>query len=255
MLSNIVLGFSKLFIGIFGRSPVLLADAVHGLGDLAIDLVTLWAHTLSKKGWSEKYPFGYGKYEVIGSFAVSTVLVISGIGLIYNSYENLNNPASEYGGLAISIAAFSIIVKEILYRVTKFVAIKENSDLLLANAWHHRTDAITSFITIIGLGGSMLGIPYTDPAAGIALSLLILSVGFKILVKSFRELVDEQDMNTKIHLEEYLKSLNNKEMIYHIRARKFGAYSIVDLYLKLERNNETIDLAEKLKKRYIPKIS
>jgi len=157
----------------------------------------------------------------------------------------ISNVSSELGALIISLAVLSIVVKEVLYRWTLFIAKKEDSSLLMANAWHHRLDAMTSLLTIVGVGGTMIGLPYTDPIAGIVLSCFVIVVGYRLFLSSFRELIDGQNEFLRNEVQNFINTSSLKDQIHNIRVRKMGPYSILDLKLSLRGTSSVTEASEK----------
>eukprot|EP01129_Flabellula_baltica_P017682 TRINITY_DN9886_c0_g1_i1.p1 TRINITY_DN9886_c0_g1~~TRINITY_DN9886_c0_g1_i1.p1 ORF type:complete len:484 (+),score=77.63 TRINITY_DN9886_c0_g1_i1:142-1593(+) len=236
LVANLLLGIGKIVSGVIGHSAAMVADGIHSFGDLATDFVTLFTHSQARKKWSSKFPYGLGKYEAIGATIVSIVLLVSGAGIIVHSVENVIDFTPELTNhIALYAAIVSLVVKEILYRWTLAVAKRENSEVLKANAWHHRSDAITSVVALIGIGAAIIGIPYADPIAGLAVSGFIIKAGWNILRSSVLELIDSQEVASD-HLREighHLDQMDDVEGYHNLRVRKMGPYMLVDLHLSV----------------------
>jgi cation diffusion facilitator family transporter len=169
-------------------SPALMADGVHSLSDLLSDGVTLYTMELSRRPQDATQPYGYGRMETMGALGVSTLLVATGAGIGLHSLETLRALAagelSLHGPMwvAVGAAAVSLVAKEALYHVTRRAGERANSKVMLANAWHHRSDAASSAIAIVGASGAMVGggAVMLDPLAGMLVSALIINTGWQI---------------------------------------------------------------------------
>jgi len=196
---NILLTLLKLFVGIFGRSSVLVADAVHSFSDFATDIIVILFVRIAGKPKDSDHRYGHGKYESIATLIVSLVLIGVGVGLfwssaraIYSFYQGSESFAKPSIWAAV-IAAISIGAKEWLFRYTKGVALKVKSDTVLANAWEHRSDAYTSFASLVGIGGAiLLGEEWRvlDPIACAVVSFFVVKSGFQIALSPWREITE-----------------------------------------------------------------
>jgi cation diffusion facilitator family transporter len=225
----------------------LLADAAHALSDLIADLITLGALRLSRKPPNEQFPWGYGKIETLGTLGVGGLLLAGSVGIGWKSYELIVQlieqgeiEASTMSPVAIWIAVGSVGIKEALFRYTLDIGNKMRSSVLIANAWHHRSDAWSSIVAILGVGGAVLGMPALDPIAGIIVSGMILQQGVGMTVSSMKELIDANvDWELARDIEETTeRMIQDKEGIgkhvlelSQVRGRKMGHYTLVDMYL------------------------
>ncbi|KAF7727828.1 hypothetical protein EC973_006941 [Apophysomyces ossiformis] len=233
------------------------------------DFVTLYTFKMSRKPPDQLYPYGYGKYETVGSLAVSTLLIAGAIGIGVHSFELLmtvlnasqavaetaqSQPVSpelihslshshSHGGVLDPNAAWfalaSVIVKEWLYRATIKVGKSERSDVLIANAWHHRSDAFSSVVALVAIGGSYAGLPVLDPIGGLAVSGMILKSGAGIMSNSIRELMDtavsEEELTEIKAAISKVKSQEPGLIDFHsVRGRKMGPFNHLDLVLRIE---------------------
>ncbi|CAG8481049.1 10357_t:CDS:10 [Ambispora leptoticha] len=253
--ANVGLAVAKGLAGWLMHSASLVADAFHSLSDLASDFVTLYTFRTSRKPADERHPYGYGKYETVGSLAVSSLLILGAVGIGHHSYEllmnviNLNIPNnvseiaqniasapihenSKLNPNAAWFAAASVVVNEALYRTTLKIGIEERSDVLVANAWHHRSDAASSFVALGAIGGSYLGFPLLDPIGGMLVAGMIMKNGIETMLVSLRELVDvrvEEDIIKKVEEP-------NVVNFHSIRGRKSGPFHMVDMILQVPGN-------------------
>jgi len=246
--SNFFLSVGKGIAGVVGNSSAMIADSLHSFGDLISDFVTLWSHKLARKPKDANYPFGYGKYEPLGALVVSLLLIGSGLGLAWHVAEVLigsyGHIASHSGPTQIAFwaAVVSIIVNEIIFRVTLFIARTERSKVLEANAWHHRSDALSSLAALAGISGSMIGYPFADPLAGLVVSAMIVHAGWTVLREVVYELTDKQtDTAVRSQVIALLNELKNDQKnqikgFHSLRLRKMGPYIVADLYITVDPN-------------------
>lgn len=244
MYSNLGLSGVKAATGVYTGSAALIADAGHSLSDLFSDFVTLWAVKVARQPADSVHPYGYGKYETIGALTVSGVLVLTAAGLCQHSavilLEALNGPMYNpeiqpisMGPLALAGAAAGIGVKEWLFRITLKAGQEYRSQVLIANAWHHRSDALSSIVAVAGIAGTLAGVPMLDPAGGIVVSGMIGKVAFDIGKEAVRELSDhaaDDDLMGSVR-EAALESCQDVLDVHDLRARRMGPYTLVDLHM------------------------
>jgi cation diffusion facilitator family transporter len=195
---NLVLSAAKGGAGVACGSSALIADAVHSLSDLASDAATVLAVRLSRKPADHDHPYGHGRYETVGALTVSGMVALSGLGIGVHSYEAMMALAVVSGGdvaaaadgtpmpVAAAVAAASILAKELLFQQTKIVAQRIRSDSLLANAWHHRSDAMSSVVALGGVVGTIMGLPLLDPLAGLVVGGLVIRTGAEMAWESIK---------------------------------------------------------------------
>jgi cation diffusion facilitator family transporter len=237
--SNIALGGGKACIGVFGHSQAMLADAVHSFTDAISDAVTLWALHMMQLPHNAQYPYGHGKFETVGTFFVAITLAGAGIGMGSHSVASLIHGSTELGipsTLALYGAVGSILVKELLYQVTYHIGKKNRSNLLVANAWHHRTDAISSVVALVGVAGARWGMPWLDPVAGLAVAVMIFKVGAEMGINAVKELTDcALDEGMLKYMQKLVKKVEGVVDHRKIRARKMGTYLLVDVEIQVDR--------------------
>ncbi|KAI8077821.1 cation efflux family-domain-containing protein [Halteromyces radiatus] len=305
LAANVGLTASKGVAGWYMNSASLLADAAHSLSDLLSDFVTLYTVKMSRKPPDAIYPYGYGKYETVGSFGVSTLLITGGIAIGFHSFDLLmttlnmlptstdsinsvvdtissmtsssidsttvspspSSSSSEPSKTALStlsstfsslfhhhhhhhdgnildpnaawFALASVGVKEWLYHATLKVGKSEHSDVLVANAWHHRSDAFSSMIALVAIGGSYAGIPVLDPLGGLLVSGFIVKSGASIMNNSVKELIDKGIPSNEIdEIKSVIAKVKDEEPqlvdFYSIRGRKLGPFKHLDMILQLD---------------------
>jgi len=234
VVSNIVLTILKLVFGWIGHSQALIADGLHSLSDLISDAVILVAAKISDKKADKDHPYGHGRFETVATVIVGTLLILVAIGMLMDAAwrlwftEQLLQPT----GITLAIAVISILVKEATYQYTIYVAEKYRSQMLRANAWHHRTDAVSSVIVFVGIVGAMAGFPWLDAVAAIGVSFMIIHIGWQLSWSGLRELVDTSlDRKTVLEIETIIKSVEGVRDIHFLRTRRMGANVLVDVHL------------------------
>ena len=234
VVSNIVLTILKLVFGWIGHSQALIADGLHSLSDLISDAVILVAAKISDKKADKDHPYGHGRFETVATVIVGTLLILVAIGMLMDAawrlwfIEQLLQPT----GITLAIAVISILVKEATYQYTIYVAEKYRSQMLRANAWHHRTDAVSSVIVFVGIVGAMAGFPWLDAVAAIGVSFMIIHIGWQLSWSGLRELVDTSlDRKTVLEIETIIKSVEGVRDIHFLRTRRMGANVLVDVHL------------------------
>ena len=202
--ANLFLAASKSTVGLISGSASLLADGLHSLSDLASDAVTLGVLKLTQKPADHKYPFGYGRFDTLGTLVIGSTLVggsaivgFSAVETMIDYFTTVHNDHAvykleswHYAAPALGIALFSIGVKEMLYRRTLRIGQKSRSSVIVANAWHHRSDAFSSVVAAAGISGAILGLPWLDSIGGVVVSAYIVKFGAEMVWDSLRELTD-----------------------------------------------------------------
>ncbi|GAB4275579.1 MAG: hypothetical protein Kow0092_31200 [Deferrisomatales bacterium] len=236
-LLNLVLVLIKLGAGVLGRSAALVADALHSLSDLASDLVVLFGYRVGRMPEDEHHPYGHGKVETLCTTAVGGLLIAVGLGMGWSSVTALRSAGGlpVPGSVALWAAAASIAVKEGLYRWTARVAADTDSRLLLANAWHHRSDALSSLAALAGVAGARLGLPWTDPAAALLVCAFVAKVGWDLAWQAVRDLVDTAvDPELRREIEQVVASVEGVLGYHGVRARRLGKDVLVDVDVEVD---------------------
>ena len=230
---NLFMAIGKGFVGFLAQSSALIADAGHSLSDLFSDLITYWSIHYSQQPKDENHPYGHGRFETVGSFIIALMLVATGVGVVWHTLERIENPIIP-GELALWAAGISIAMKEFLYQLTYRIGKKQNSRILIANAWHHRSDAVSSIAALIGISVALLGFPLLDPIAGFLVAGLIIKSGVDIGYSSIRELTDEVAEQEVIGtILKTLEGIEGVEHFHQVRARRMGPHLLVDLHLEV----------------------
>lgn len=238
---NVILSAIKLVTGIFANSSALISDAVHSLSDVFSTVVVIIGVKLSSKADDEDHQYGHERLECIAAIILASVLMLTGFGIGYNGISIfISNELSDLkqpGAVALFAAGLSIVVKEAMYWYTRSAAKRINSDALMADAWHHRSDALSSVGSIIGIGGAMLGFAVLDPLASIVICLFIIKAAFDIYKDAVSKLTDKAaDLATTAKIREVI--LNNDSVlgIDVLKTRLFGAKMYVDVEICVDGN-------------------
>lgn len=241
-IANTLLLILKFLAGIFGHSAAMIADAVHSLSDFLTDLVVLIFVKISNKPADRDYAYGHGKYETVASSVIGMALIVVAVSLALDGVEKIifvlkGGTLDSPGWIAFAAAVLSIVVKEIVYRVTKKVAVEVHSGALEANAWHHRSDALSSVGTAIGIGAAVFfGSKWTvlDPVAAVVVSVMILVAAAKIIGKSFGELLEKSLPKETVDKIVAIVSRDSMvEDIHNIYTRNIGNKMAIEMHLRL----------------------
>lgn len=263
---NLLLSIVKLLAGIFGRSGAMIADAIHSISDFATDLVVLLFVKVSAKPKDESHDYGHGKYETLATIIIGLALLAVSIGIFSHSVSLIQRVTEgeiieRPGFIALLAAIVSIITKESLYWYTIGVGKRVNSPSVKANAWHHRSDALSSIGTLLGIGGAyFLGEPWRvlDPIAAIIVSLLIAKVSYDLVMPSLHELLErslpkeQEDEILQLILEESLVSDP-----HNLKTRRIGADIAIEVHVRVlaemsvaESHEATITIENRLRAKY-----
>ena len=243
MVVNILLIFIKLAGGILGSSSAMIADAMHSFSDFITDFGVLAGLKFLSTPADKKHPYGHGRLETAISLLMGLFIILTGLGILKHAAQSIYLATTGIfpkmpGIIALLTGFVSIISKELLYRYTSAVAKKTGSSTLRANAWHHRSDALSSVGTVIGVGGAiLLGEQWTvlDPLAAVFVSILVIKVGTEIGWNAIRELSDEalsRDRERK--LEAAIKNVDGIQGFHKLRTRSLGRYFTVDAHIQVD---------------------
>ncbi len=237
-LLDVFLVIIKLWGGWFAHSQALIADGIHSLSDLATNIVVLVAAKHSHQGADDLHPYGHGRVETVATVVLGLSLVVVGCGIAYDAVHRLFTPELllRPGIWALLIAAFSVLSKELLYHYTMRSARRLRSNILRANAWHCRSDAISSIVVIIGVAGSMAGLPYVDAIAAIVVAAMIAKIGAGFVWSSTQELIDTGlDAEAVENIRETISTVDGVSALHMLRTRKMAGQVFVDVHIMLEQ--------------------
>jgi cation diffusion facilitator family transporter len=234
---NLLLSVIKVALGIVSQSHSLVADGVHSLSDLISDGVIYAAAHHAHHGPDEKHPYGHGRFETAATLALGVLLVLVATGIVWDAADRLFHPERllEPTALALLVAAVSILAKELLYHYTVRVARRIRSEMLKANAWHHRSDAVSSVAVLVGVGGTMAGLPYLDTIAAVVVGLMIARIGWELGKSAFQELVDSSlDEEQVKKINEAIFSIGGVKDLHMLRTRSSGGRASVDVHVMVD---------------------
>ena len=263
---NLILSLLKLAAGIIGRSGAMVADAVHSFSDLATDVVVIAFARISAKPRDPGHDYGHGKYETLATIIISLALAVVGAGILINSIAGIRTVVEggtlpRPGVIALIAAAFSIVVKEILYRYTVRVGRQVDSPSVIANAWHHRSDALSSLGTLVGIGCAyFLGEKWriADPVAALLVAVFIFKIAFDLIRTGLGELL-EQSLPEDVE-EEILHIVTANPEVrepHNLRTRRIGASIAIEVHVRMDgqmtvehSHQLTVDIEQRLRKRF-----
>lgn len=242
---NFVLTIGKLIAGIVGNSTAMIADAIHSLSDFITDIIVIAFVNVSGKDYDENHPYGHGKFETFATVLISIALFMVGIGILYSStikiIEILNGVVIEKPKyIAFYAALVSIVVKEGLYWYTKIKGEQLNSHSMIANAWHHRSDAFSSIGAAFGiLGAILLGDKWIvlDPVTGVIVSFFILKVSWDIAKPGIDELLDSSlPQLTQDEIKKIISGVEGVEDFHKLKTRKVGDIISIEVHVEVDKN-------------------
>ena len=230
------LGAAKILGGLVANSQALLADGVHSLSDLASDAAVIWALGHAHRPPDADHPFGHARFETLATLAVATMLALAAAGILIDAGLRLiEAPAEAPGALALWVAAGSIALKEGLYHYTRRVARRTGSAMMLANAWHHRSDAISSVVALAGIGAAMAGVPGMDALAAAVIALMLGRIAWNFGRPAVAELVDAApDADLHAPVTDALAAVPGVRDVHNLRLRQSGGALQADVHLGLD---------------------
>jgi cation diffusion facilitator family transporter len=234
-LIDFLLSIIKIILGFIGQSGALIADGVHSFSDLLTDWVTWYAAKLSGDAPDADHPYGHERFETVATLGLSIFLAIVGTIIIFEGFGRFSNPNElRHENWLIAAAALSVLSKEALYWYTVKVARDINSDLLKANAWHHRTDAFSSIVVVIGIIGAANGYFFLDSVAAIIVGILIIYIGWQLGFEATKELVDTSiDQEDIKVLRVALSEIKGVNSVHTLRTRKVGHKKSADVHVQV----------------------
>lgn len=239
IVGNAVLSGFKMFAGIYGHSGAMVSDAIHSMSDVVTTIIAFLGVKISKKPADKEHPYGHDRLECVAALFLGLILLITGLGvgkvgltnIFSGDYETLAIP----GTIALIAAIVSIAGKEAMYWYTRHYAKLINSAAFMADAWHHRSDALSSIGSLIGIGGAMLGFPVADSVASVVICLFILKVSYDILKDAVRKMLDTScDPDYEKRLADFISSQEDVRRVDLLHSRMFGNKVYVDLEIALD---------------------
>ncbi|MBQ2926834.1 MAG: cation transporter [Ruminiclostridium sp.] len=239
ILGNLLLSAFKLFAGIFAHSGAMLSDAVHSASDVFSSFIVIIGVRISARKPDKEHPYGHERFECVTAILLSVVLFLVGLGIGENAlqailggdYQNLAVP----GTLALVAAVVSIVSKEAMFWYTRYHANRIQSSALMAEAWHHRSDSLSSIGALIGIAGARMGYPVLDPVASAVICLFILKAAFDIFKDAIDRMVDRScDEETEAELHRFVLSQEGVLGVDLLQTRIFGSGIYVDLEIVVQ---------------------
>ena len=234
---NVCLSIAQIGIGIFAKSQGLIADGVHSLTDLVADFVVLFASHHSKKDADENHPYGHQRFENAASFILGLLLLAVGAGMVWAAILKLESPESiaEVHSIALWMAGAALLAKECLFRYMLAIAKRIKSSMLIANAWHARSDAASSFVVGVGIIGNLAGYPILDPIAALIVGLMILKMGWTFAWDALHDLMDRAVDEIELSaIRETLLKTPGISGVHDLRTRKMGDMIIADVHIEVD---------------------
>ena len=233
-LVNLFLSVIKVVFGVLGQSTALIADGIHSLSDLVSDAFVLIAVKLGSREADHDHPYGHGRFETIAAVVLGLVLIVVAGGIAGDALDRLLHPDKLLIPKiqALGIAAISILSNEWLFHYTRRVAKKTRSKLLLANAWHHRSDAISSIVVLFGIGAVLYGYPFADAIAAVIVGLMVAKIGLNLVLESLKELVDTSLPASYINeIRSKILAIDGILGIHLLRTRQMGEDAYIDVHI------------------------
>ncbi|HIM54227.1 MAG TPA: cation transporter [Gammaproteobacteria bacterium] len=233
---DFLLAVFKVMAGMFGNSGALIADGIHSFSDLLSDGVVWYAAKHSADEADEEHPYGHERFETVATLGLSIILAIIGTGIIFDAFNRLSSPSElTHSTLLLSVAALSIFSKEALYWYTLKVAKTYKSEMLKANAWHHRSDALSSIVVFIGILGSLNGYLYLDAVAAIVVGLMVIYIAWELGIGATKELVDTSiDAAQVEQLRHAIGMISGVNNVHSLRTRKIGQGISADVHVQVD---------------------
>lgn len=241
IIGNIVLSSFKLAAGICGHSGAMISDAIHSASDVFTTVVACFGVRLASKSADKEHPYGHERIECIASLILGLVLMMTGLGIGLEGMKHIVIPMEESvmipGSIALWAAVISIFTKEAMFWYTRYYAKLLNSAAFMADAWHHRSDALSSIGSLIGIGGAMMGFPVMDSVASVVICLFILKVAFDILRDSIKKILDTScGDNYEKKLSDFILMQQGVLGIDMLHTRMFGNRVYADLEIRVNGN-------------------
>jgi len=258
---NLLLTVAQIVFGVIGHSQALVADGMHTLSDFITDFMVLFALKHSRKGADEDHPYGHARFETAVTMILGIMLLAVGIGIAASAGMRLYSAQAFVipSAATLWIAVITLFAKESLYRYTMVVANRYDSNMLRANAWHHRSDALASVIVAAGIGGSLLGLGNFDAVAALIVALMVAKVGVDLAWQSLRELVDtglaQEDLDS---IRRTILAVSGVKTLHLLRTRRVGGQALADVHIIVDDHlsvSEGHQISEAVRQKLIREIT
>ena len=237
---NIALTISQVFAGVISGSQGLIADGIHSLTDLVADFVVLFANHHSGKDADDDHHYGHQRYETAASLFLGVSLLAVGIGMLWKAGEKIIDPvaAGQIQIMALYVALGSLVAKELLFRYMLAVAERVRSSMLVANAWHARSDAASSLVVSVGIVGALFGYPILDSVGALVVGLMVAKTGWKFGWDALNDLMDRAvSLEEHQRIEEIIRATQGVRGFHDLRTRKMGDMILVDVHIEVDANS------------------
>lgn len=234
---NFFLTVTQVTVGIFAKSQGLVADGIHSLSDLVADFVVLFASYHGKKDADEDHPYGHQRFETAASLVLGLILLAVGIGMLWSAFLKLEDPDSvqKVHMVALWVACGALIAKETLFRYMLSVAKRVKSSMLVANAWHARSDAASSLVVGIGIIGNLAGYPILDPIAALIVGFMVAKMGWSFGWDALHDLMDRSVNEQEVQaIHSTLLETPGVNGVHDVRTRKMGDMIVVDAHIEVD---------------------
>lgn len=234
---NLLLTVVQIAAGVFAKSQGLVADGIHSLSDLVSDAVVLFASHHSQKDADEGHPYGHQRFETAASLVLGLLLLAVGVGMVWTAFRKLETPesVSQVHAVALWVACGALVAKEALFRYMLAVAKQVKSSMLVANAWHARSDAASSLVVALGIVGNLAGYPILDPIAALIVGFMVAKMGWEFGWTALHDLmdhaVDEQEVQA---IRQTLLDTPGVAGVHDVRTRKMGDMIVVDAHIEVD---------------------
>ncbi len=233
-LANLGLASGKTACGIIAQSEALVADGIHSLSDLLTDVITIIAVRIAAQDADSDHPYGHARFETLATVILGMILMTAGAGILVSAVDRLQhqNSLTTPGNLALAMTLISILVNEWLYHYTMRVAHRTHSQLMKANAWHHRSDSISSIVVLVGLIASQFGYGFADAIAAGIVAIMVASIGYRLIVSSTMELVDTAlPIKLVSELRSAILHTDGVSGLHRLRTRRMGPSALADVHI------------------------
>ncbi len=233
---NLLLTTAQIAVGIQAKSQALIADGIHSLSDLVADFVVLLANHHSQKDADADHPYGHQRFETAASLVLGLLLVVVGLGMLWSAAVKLQNPAeiATVHIVALWVAAGALVAKESLFRYMLAVAKRVKSSMLVANAWHARSDAASSLVVGVGIVGNLMGYPILDPIAAAIVGFMVTKMGWSFGWDAMHDLMDRAVDAAEVQaIRKTLMETPGVSGVHDVRTRKMGDMIVVDAHLEV----------------------
>ncbi len=234
---NACLTITQVIVGILSKSQGLVADGIHSLSDLVADFVVLFAGHHAKKDADEDHPYGHQRFETAASLVLGALLLAVGVGMLWSAFRKLESPetVAQVHAVALWVAGGALVAKELLFRYMLGVAKRVKSSMLVANAWHARSDAASSLVVGLGIIGNLAGFPILDPIAALIVGFMVSKMGWSFGWDALHDLMDRSvDEQEVAAIRQTLGQTPGVRSVHDVRTRKMGDMIVVDAHIEVD---------------------